>query len=182
MSISEETSVSAGFAWPAALASAAVAGTLATSCMMPFVALAVASAATISRPRAAATLAAAWGTNQLLGFTLLGYPPTALTFAWGGALGVASLIALFVAAAVLGRGPSAAVKLIPAFAVAFLAYEGSLFAFGVATGGTAAFTAKIIAQILVNDACWLAALVALHAALTRAAPRTFGPALSLRLA
>src|SRR5882724_9626307 len=51
-------------AWPAALALAVVAGSLATSCLMPFVALAVAAAATMPWRRAMATLAAGWLTNQ----------------------------------------------------------------------------------------------------------------------
>lgn len=169
-------------AWSGALATAAILGTLATACMMPFVALAVATAATMTKGRAAATLGLVWATNQLLSFTLLGYPPTPFAFAWGAALGVASIAAMLVAAAVLGRTRPFAFGLISAFLAAFVAYESGLFAFALVAGGTSTFTMPIIRQILINDTCWLAALALLHGVLTRAAPRTFGPALSLRAA
>lgn len=179
---SRSTDTSGHLAWQAALAVAAVAGTLAIACMMPFVAVAVATAATMSRARAAATLGAVWATNQLFGFTLLGYPRTASAFAWGAALGVAGVCAMVVAAAMLGSRRGSAAMLAAAFAAAFATYELALFGFALAVGPTSAFTAPIVLQILANDAIWFAALIALHAVLTRAAPRTFGAALRLRAA
>lgn len=180
MSTIDRKADSTTLAWSGALATAAILGTLATACMMPFVALAVATAATMTKGRAAATLGLVWATNQLLGFTLLGYPLTPYALAWGAALGAASIAAMLVAAAVLGRTRLSAVGLISAFLAAFVAYEGGLFA--LVAGGTSTFTMPIMLQILVNDTCWLGALALLHGVLTRAAPRTFGPALSLRAA
>lgn len=172
----------ATLAWSAALAVVAILGTLATACMMPFVALAVATAATMPRQRAAAVLGLVWATSQLLGFAVLGYPPTAFAFAWGVALGVAGIAAMLVAAAVLGRRAPSATGMVSAFLAAFVAYEAGLFGFALIAGGADTFTLPIVLQILLNDACWLVALAVLHAVLTRAAPRTFGPSLSLHLA
>lgn len=182
MSKTDRKADSATLAWSGALATAAILGTLATACMMPFVALAVATAATMPKSRAAATLGLVWATNQLLGFTLLGYPMTPFALAWGAALGVASIAAMLVAAAVIARSRLFVVGPISAFLAAFVAYEGGLFAFALVAGGTSTFTMPIMLQILVNDTCWLAALALLHSVLTWAAPRTFGPALSLRAA
>lgn len=168
------------FAWGAALAAVAVLGTLATACMMPFVALAVATAATMSRSRAIVLLAGVWAINQLLGFALLGYPFTAYAFAWGAALGIATIVAMLVASAVLAQRPSSAAQLVLAFGAAFVAYEGGLFCFALVAGGTQTFSTKIVLQILTNDAMWFVGMIALQLILTRSAPRMFGPSLTLR--
>lgn len=182
MSITSQRPSPNPLAWQATLAASAVLGTLATACMMPFVAVAVATAATMPRRHAAATVIAVWFVNQLLGFTLLGYPPTPSTVAWGAALGGASLLAMGVASRLLDRPRANALLFVTTFLAAFIAYEGALFAFALFAGGTGTFTAPIVLQILTNDACWCAALVALHYVLTRAAPQTFGPALMIRAA
>ena len=169
-------------AWQATIAVATIVGTLATSCMMPFVALATLTAATMPRRQAAMTIGAIWSINQLLGFTLLGYPADATTIAWGAAIGAAGLGAMMVAAAILGRAGATLPRLAAAFAAAFVVYEAGLFGFALVAGGTGTFTAAIVAAILLNDACWGAALFALHAVLTRAAPRTFGAPIGLATA
>ncbi len=179
MTIQQDHAPAGSIGWQLAIAATATAGTLATACMMPFVALATVAAATMPRRQAAATIVAVWGVNQLLGFTLLGYPTDPRTVAWGVALGVAALAAMMIAAAVLRSSAPTLVSLAAAFAAAFAAYEAGLFAFALVAGGTGTFTAGIIGQILLNDACWCAALGAVHAVLTRAAPRTFGPPLAL---
>lgn len=172
-----------GWAWPAALGTATVAGSLAAACMMPFVALAVLAAATMPARRAYLTIGAIWAANQALGFTVLGYPTTAYAAVWGVALGVASLSAGLVARAVLhDRGDLAAAPMLLAFGAAFVAYEGLLFAFALVAGGTGTFMPAIVLQILVNDGLWFAGLSTLYVVLTRAAPRWFGPVPALRLA
>lgn len=168
--------------WQLAIAAATIAGTLATACMMPFVALAAVTAATMPRRQAAITIAGIWAVNQLLGFTLLGYPTDPTTIAWGGALGIATLGAMMIAAAVLGRGAATLARLAVAFASAFVAYEAGLYLFALVAGGTGTFTAGIVSRILLNDAGWCAALVAIHMVLTRVAPRAFGRPLAMRAA
>lgn len=171
------------FAWPAALACATIAGTLATACMMPFVALAVLAAATMPPRRAGLTIGLIWAANQALGFTVLGYPATAYAAVWGVALGVASLLAGQVARSVLrDRRELAAAPMLLAFGAAFAVYEGLLFAFALVAGGTGTFTPAIVFQILVNDGLWFAGLSALYVVLTRTAPRWFGSAPALSLA
>lgn len=173
----------AGWAWPAALATATVAGSLAVACMMPFVALAVLAAATMPSRRANLTIGAIWAANQALGFTVLGYPATAYAAVWGAALGVASLLAGLVARTVLrDRHDLAAAPMLLAFGAAFAAYEGLLFAFALVVGGTGTFAPTIVLQILVNDGLWFAGLSALYVVLTRTAPRWFGSVPALRLA
>jgi len=169
-----------GIAWPVALAATALVGTLASACMMPFVAIAVASAVSMTWSRAAMTIVGIWAINQILGFSLLGYPPTAFAFAWGGALCAASLGAMLVATFLLAGRRELGIRLALTFVAAFVAYEGGLFGFALAAGGTGTFTSSIILQILANDAIWFAGLIALHIVLTRAAPRVFGVGLSLR--
>lgn len=170
-------------AWPVALATAAVTGSLAAACMMPFVALATLAAATMTRGRAVATIAAIWAANQALGFTVLGYPATAYAAGWGAAIGAASIAAGLIARTVLrGRRDFAVAPMLAAFAAAFAGYEALLFGFALVAGGTATFAPSIVLQILANDALWFAGLGALHQLLTRAAPGLFGPAPALRFA
>lgn len=177
----QNNSESAGsIAWPVALVTTAVLGTLASACLMPFVAVGVATAATMSRARAAATIGGIWAINQALGFGLLGYPPTVFAVAWGLALGAAALLAMLVARGILGSHHHLTPRLLTAFAAGFAAFEGGLYGFALVAGGTGTFTVAIIAQILTNDALWFVGLIALHLALTRAAPGLFGTGLSLR--
>lgn len=171
-----------GVAWPLVLAATAVLGSLATACLMPFVAVAVATAASMSRRAAAATIVAAWAVNQILGFGLLGFPRDAHTISWGLALGGASLVAMMPAARILaGRGGCAA-KLAVAFLAAFAGYEGALLLFASVAGGIENFIPAIVLRIFANDLAWFVGLMALHAILSRTAPRIFGAGLFLRAA
>jgi hypothetical protein len=176
------TSARSGIAWSCALAAAALLGTLASACMMPFVAIAVATAASMTRSHAIVTIGGIWAIDQVLGFGLLGYPPTAYAFAWGAALLVASLGAMLLARRLLSGRRALGLRLCLTFLAAFAAYEGGLFVFALLVGGNQTFTAPIILSIFGNDAIWFAGLVALHVVLTRAAPRLFGPSPSPRSA
>lgn len=167
-----------GIAWPLTLAVAALIGTLASACMMPFVAIAVASAATMTRPQAAMAIGGIWAINQLLGFGLLGYPLTAYAITWGVALGVAAVLTMLLAERMLGNQGVLGVRILPVFVVAFSAYEAILFGFALVAGGTGTFTPAIVSQILLNDALCFAGLMALHLLLTRAAPRVLGAGMS----
>jgi hypothetical protein len=170
------------FVWPVALALAAVLGTLATACMMPFVAVATIAAATMDRPRALVSVSGVWAINQLLGFGLLGYPLTTYAVTWGLALGAVSIAAMLVARRVMGGRRLTVAMLGGAFVVSFAAYEGLLLLFSLAAGGTGTFTPAIVLMILANDAVWLVGMAALHATLTRLAPGLFGSPAALRLA
>jgi hypothetical protein len=170
------------YAWPLALAVSTVAGTLVTACMMPFVAIAVMSAATLPLRRAFATVGAAWAANQLLGFTLLGYPATAYAFGWGVALVLASFAAMLTARTILEPQTLTFVRIIAAFLVAVAVDETLLFGYALIAGGTDTFTPSIVMQLVINDGAWCAILVVCHLALTGLAPKIFGAAPKLRLA
>lgn len=170
-------------AWPLALATAAVAGSMAAACMMPFVALATLAAATMPVRRAAMTIGAIWAANQALGFTVLGYPVTADAAAWGVALGLASLGAGLVARVMLrGRDDFVVAPMLTAFGAAFVAYEALLFGFALFAGGVETFAPAIVLRILINDGLWFVGLSAFYMGLTRAAPRWFGSTPVLRFA
>lgn len=171
--------------WACALAVSTLAGTLAASCLMPFVALAVVAATTLPTRKAVITVAAIWLINQVLGFTLLDFPRTVPTFVSGLALGLGSLAALAVARAAHGTGDTLIIsRLLSAFALAFITYELLLFAFAFLgfAGTVDMFTPQIVALVGLSDAIWLALLVALRLCLTGVAPRSFGPIPVVRLA
>lgn len=169
--------------WAFILAIVAVAGSLAAACMMPFVAIAVIAAATVGRGAAVMAVVGAWGANQILGFGLLGYPWTPYAAAFGLALGMGSLAALFVARGLgLGRETVKLGRVAAAFGLGFIVYEALLFALALTIGGTETFAPHIILQIAVNDGLWLAGLLGLYAFLRRAVPGRFGSLPALRLA
>ena len=170
------------WAWPAALVLAVVAGTLATACMTPFVAVGALAAATLPRGRAAATVGGVWLLNQALGFGVLHYPLTPDAFGWGAAMGAAALAACGAAGLLARPGRVSALRLALAFALGFAAYEGLLFGYALFAGGTATFTPAIVGRIALNDGGWLVALSAVRLLLGWRAPRWFGPAPALRLA
>jgi hypothetical protein len=120
-------------------------------CVVPFSAIAAAAALYCGRKIGAGVVLVTWGVNQLLGFTLHGYPHTASTYAWGVAIGVASLVSFAVAGA-LRR--SAAV----AFVVAFLTFEAVLMVFSIPLGDWGAYAPRILAQLLLTNALWFAAI------------------------
>ncbi|WP_052508028.1 hypothetical protein [Sphingomonas hengshuiensis] len=155
--------------WSAAIAVAAVAGSVVTACMMPFVAVAVMAAATLRAPQAVATVAVAWAANQLLGFALMGYPMTDYALGWGLALGAASMAALGIAIAILRRGVWDA-RLVLAALAGFGGFELLLYGYAHLAGGLGTFTPAIVGQLALNEGLWLAGLLAARALLHRAAP------------
>ena len=174
MTIDEmSTNTTVRWAWAAALALVTVAGTLAASCMMPFVALAVMAAATLPLRQAFAATALAWAAEQALGFGLLGYPLDASAIGWGVALGVAALAAVHASHAIgADRGIA---RTIIAFAAGFVLYEVVLFLYGAAIGGTEAFTSAIVLQLARNELVWFAALLVLRETLRLLLPARMVP-------
>lgn len=144
--------------WPALLAAASIAFSLGFACATPFAAVGAVAALTLNRRDALLLAAAAWLANQLVGFTILGYPWTVNAFEWGIALGVASVLAALVAQSTArsfeGRG--AIVVPAAAFAAAFITYEAALFiAAAGLLGGVEEFTSPIVTRVLeVNAAAF----------------------------
>jgi len=151
--------------WLAALVGASVAFTLGFACAVPFAAFAAAAATTLSRRDALLLTLAVWLANQIVGFTVLGYPWVANTIAWGVALGAVAVATTVAAQWANGRfaGLPALSRTVAVFAAAFVAYEGLLFlASQTSLGGGENFTLGIVAYILALNAVALAGLAALH--------------------
>ncbi len=112
----------------------------------------------------------------------LGYPQTFDSFAWGLAIGIAAFASLAAALAVLRLAAGLAVTMTGAFMSGFVAYEGVLFAAtAVLPSGDGAFSAAVVAEVLLINSLAAVGLICLHAgaavsrALVAAQP---GPALS----
>ncbi|HUZ92050.1 MAG TPA: hypothetical protein VMU78_09150 [Methylocella sp.] len=150
--------------WIALLVLASVVFSLGFACAVPLAAFAAISALTLSRRDAFALVGAIWLANQIAGFTILHYPMTPSTFAWGAALGAVALASALAALWVkdnlqLGGGPLAAAAFLAAFAV----YEGSLFVISLFIGsGISNFTPFIVKRILSINVAAFAALYLLH--------------------
>ena len=170
------------WAWAVALAATAILGSWVFACMAPFVALGVMAAATLPRRQALAVAGLGWVANQLIGYGPLHYPLTGYSVAWGGAIGVAAILAAFVASLVVAPGRASVLRVLAAAVLAFGAYEGALYLFALVEGGLNTFTPAIVLKIALNDGVWLAALAVIHLVLTTSAPRVFGPRPALRLA
>ena len=158
-----------GMLWPALLAVAAVGGSLAFACILPFAALAALAAET-QRPRTAlGTLALVWAANQAVGFAFLDYPRDASTLMWGLAILVAALLATCATCFVAARLNHVRrwQRLGLAFAAAFAVYQLALLGPSLFTGESANFTPAMIAGYARLDAAWLAGLAALHEILVR---------------
>jgi hypothetical protein len=120
-------------------------------CMVPFAAIAAAAALYCGRKIGAGIVLVAWGLNQLLGFTVHGYAHTTSTYAWGLAIGIASIVS-FVIAGVLRRSA------VLAFLGAFVAFEAVLIVFSIPLGDWGAYAPRILAQLLLTNALWFAAM------------------------
>lgn len=167
------------WAWPLSFALAAVIGSLAAGCMMPFVAIAVVAAGTLDLRRGLIAVIATWAANQIIGFGLLGYPVDAPTIASGAALCASALIAYAVARRIFGRSTPVLVRFLLAGLVSFVAYEVALYGMAQFYGATDMFTVEIIALIGTNEAIWFAGFLIAHQLLTRTLPRQFGEPLPL---
>jgi hypothetical protein len=146
--------------WPALLVAASAAGTLVFACATPFAAFAAIAAATMKRQRAVLLVGAIWLLNQALGYGVLGYPESADSLAWGGAMGLAAITAAVVATASLpffaARGW--ALGLGAAAILAFIAYEAVLVAFVPVLGGASAFALPVVGEVALVNLEWLVAL------------------------
>ncbi|KEC73584.1 UNVERIFIED_ORG: hypothetical protein GGD51_001758 [Rhizobium esperanzae] len=169
-------------AWVAIIAGASVALSLVLACITPFVALAAVSAVILPRRMALRAVLLTWLANQVVGYLVLGYPQTFDSFAWGLAIGIAAFASLAAALGVLRLAAGLAVTMAGAFLAGFIAYEGVLFAAtAVLPSGDGAFSAAVVAEVLLINSLAAIGLICLHAgaassrALVAAQP---GPVLS----
>jgi hypothetical protein len=151
--------------WLALLVAASLALSLGFACALPIAAFAAAAALTLPRRDALVLIASVWLANQVVGFTLLDYPWTAPTLAWGLALGAVGLVSTSAAQRTAGRLASAALamRFAVTFLAAFAAYEAVLLAISVALlGGAEIYTAAIQGRIFAINAAAFAGLLVLN--------------------
>jgi hypothetical protein len=151
------------FLWLALLVGASMAFSLGLACATPFAAFGAAAALTLSRRDALVLILSVWLANQVIGFTALGYPWTADTFAWGIALGAAVVFATLAGERTARRlaVASRAVSCGATFLVTLVIYEAALYAVAAALlGGTEDFAGTILGRIAaINAATFVGLLV-----------------------
>ncbi len=160
------TSSSVQNIWAGILATSSVLGSLALACIFPFAAFATLLAATLPFRKAMLWMGAAWLSNQLVGYLLLGYPQTANSFGHGLAIGVTAMATLWVAKKVLDlRADRSLFTLALAFGAAFVAFEALLLVAAMFLGGVQNFVPSIVWMIAQNDILWFLGLGLLYTAL-----------------
>jgi hypothetical protein len=150
--------------WLALLVAASVAFSFVFTCATPFAAFGAAAALTLSRRNAVRLTVAVWLANQVLGYTVLKYPWTANSFAWGAGLGAAAVLTTVAAQGVARRlaGRSDGLLALTTLLAAFMVYEGMLFAVAMVLGGTESFTLLIVGRIFAVNVVAFIGLYALH--------------------
>jgi hypothetical protein len=151
--------------WIAFIAGLTVIGSYGFACVAPLAAVAALAALTLRRTEGLLLVLIAWVANQVVGFTLLSYPHTADTYAWGAAIGVAAVLGYVAAVAVTPVVTSRLAAALVAFAAAFAAYQLALYAFGVATGYAGdSFSLSVVGDVLVINAVAYVGFLLLHRA------------------
>jgi hypothetical protein len=151
--------------WLGLLVAASVVFSLGLACAVPLAAFAAAAALSLSRRDALLLILLVWLANQLVGFTVLHYPGTASTFAWGVVLGAVAVLATLAGQWIAGRLVDArrAFTVTATFLIAFTVYEGALFAVSATLlGGTEIYTAAIQGRIFAINAAAFVGLLALN--------------------
>jgi hypothetical protein len=151
--------------WLGLLVAASVFFSLGLACAVPLAAFAAAAALSLSRRDALLLITLVWLANQLVGFTVLHYPWTLSTFAWGVVLGAVAVLATLAGQWIAGRLVDArgALTVTATFLIAFTVYEGALFAVSATLlGGTEIYTAAIQGRIFAINAAAFVSLVALN--------------------
>ncbi len=151
--------------WIAFIAGLTVIGSYGFACVAPLAAVAALAALTLRRTEGLLLVLTAWIANQIVGFTLLSYPHTLDTYAWGAAIGVATVLGYFAAVAVTPIVTSRLAAGLVAFAAAFGVYQLALYVYGVAVGYAGdSFSLSVVGDILVINAVAYAGFLLLHRA------------------
>jgi hypothetical protein len=150
--------------WIALLVMGSVGFSFVLACATPFAALAALAAINMPRRDLFSLVALGWFANQVIGYGFLAYPQTWDSFAWGGAIGIAALLAA-VAAAAAGRitGLGWAGVTAAAFLAAFIVYELALYAASfVLPTGAEAFSLPTVWRIFYVNVIALVGFLAVH--------------------
>jgi hypothetical protein len=151
--------------WLVFMIAASVALSLGFACATPLAAFGAMSALSLDRRNAVLFTGAVWFANQAVGYSILGYPLTANSIAWGAVIGVAAILGVLGAhwcALRLAEGSRVAAT-VAAFVAAFVVYEVALFAAAVMVlGGTEAFTLAIVGRIFETNSVAMTGLVLIN--------------------
>ena len=159
-----DTQLAKRFVWGGILTVLTVASTLSVACGTPFAALATLAALFLPRRDAFVLIAVNWLANQAIGFGLLHYPLNWDCYRGGINLGIAALLSTLAAMLAQGalRNVATALRAVGSFAVAFIAYEASLFLMSPA-GSSADFAASVVLYIFYVNAVAFVGLLLLQA-------------------
>jgi hypothetical protein len=150
--------------WIALIAALSIAGSLAFACAAPLAAIAALAATRMDARTGLALVVAAWLTNQIVGHGFLNYPQTFESYAWGAAIGIATIAAFATARAAGKLSRAWPLRLAVSFFVAFATYELALYVAGIPLGSsTDAFSASVVARIFEVNLVSFAGLIALSA-------------------
>lgn len=155
IALMDEQTVKAQALWMAVLVASAILFSFALACGMPFAALGALAAMAFPLRSAIALAVVGWLANQVIGFSILNYPTDPTTLAWGLALCVSAVGAVFAAKALLHRCTQShpAILLGGAFMAAWAAQQSVIFAESLSLGGTAtAFDPSVVWFILWTNA------------------------------
>jgi hypothetical protein len=157
--------------WSAGLVGLVLGGCLLIGCLEPLVAVAVIAAGALPLGRALLLTAVVWLAAQAVGFGLHDYPRDAQTISWGVGLGIAALVSVGAAAAALAAfaGKPVWLRAGAAFTAAFVADQIVVLGVEQVITGACEVRPGVISTVGLMNAAWLAGLLALDAALGRAA-------------
>ena len=166
----------ASFIWMLILALAAVAATVALSCVTPFAALAVALAGTVGLRASLRVMIAVWLANQVIGFGLFHFPRTPDTFLMGIAIGGAAVMGTIAAWVILNRMRARPVLLRLGIALlgSFAVYELAMLVAVVFLGDLETFAPATVAQLGLINALSFVGMIALNEALAAVCRRWLG--------
>lgn len=151
--------------WIGLVTIGSVLGSLAFACAAPLAAMAAVAGLKMRTGEGLALVVAAWLANQLVGYLVLDYPQTWDSFAWGAAIGIASVLAFAAATSIARVRLPEPVAIVAAFVAAFAVYEAALYGATAALPSSAeAFSATVILRILQVNAVALVALLLVHRA------------------
>ncbi|MEO0827407.1 MAG: hypothetical protein AAFX95_18685 [Cyanobacteria bacterium J06639_16] len=155
-------------AWYYGLLAAASTSNVLYYCTVPLVGIGILAGATLPRRKAVVVLLAMWLVNQLLGFTVRGYPYTVSTFTWGGVMLLGALLTVWLAAMRLPfrQDPIGySLWLSGCLILGFCLYELVIWLGGFALGGVHGFTLAMLWQIFLGNALWAVLLSGMHGVL-----------------
>jgi hypothetical protein len=158
--------------WLGVLIVTSVALTTLYTCITPFAAFAAITATMLSSRQALSCMVIVWFANQVVGFSVLTYPWTAKTVAWGVAIGGAAVLGMLAAQWAVRRLESfgSPIATVAGFLSAFTVYQLTLYAVAASLlGGTDAFAPRVIGQVLLINAVTFAALFGLSQLVAAAA-------------